>query len=296
MYRDLKPGAVGGDVAQLQNALSALGYSSGPDTPGQFGTGTKAAVTAFYNRLGYPVPTTGGSDDAGGKTAAIAGGPMVPAAEIVFAPTFPLHVEAFNGALGSTVAAPLLTVNSGSLMISSVLQPGQNAMVKPGMKVQLLAEGLDGQTATGTVTTVGTYNAGTQQSGAVPPAQGSAPSNGTVPASSGDGGRQPQVRLTPGYPMTVTPDGPLPDGWSGQDVRVTIVNAATSAAVLAVPVSAISTGADGQSSVTVVGVGQSRRRVPVTAGASADGNVEVTPTQPDALREGDTVVIGQAGS
>ena len=62
-YRDLRPGMVGEDVAQLQSALHALGYGSAvPD--GEFGQSTKEAVEAFYEALGYPVPTTGASDEA----------------------------------------------------------------------------------------------------------------------------------------------------------------------------------------------------------------------------------------
>ncbi|MFF3072982.1 peptidoglycan-binding protein [Kitasatospora sp. NPDC057936] len=58
-YRDVKPGATGPDVAELQDALSGLGHPIGDDDKGTFGPGTAAAVTAFYRGLGYPVPTTG---------------------------------------------------------------------------------------------------------------------------------------------------------------------------------------------------------------------------------------------
>ncbi|MGW6917411.1 peptidoglycan-binding protein [Kitasatospora sp. NPDC054939] len=58
-YRDLKPGSTGPDVTGLQEALAALGHGYGPDRKGTFGPGTGRAVSAFYERLGYPVPTTG---------------------------------------------------------------------------------------------------------------------------------------------------------------------------------------------------------------------------------------------
>ncbi|MFJ8040306.1 peptidoglycan-binding protein [Kitasatospora sp. NPDC096147] len=58
-YRDLKPGASGPDVIELQDALKELGYPSGSDERGVFGPGTKQAVTGFYRALGYPVPVTG---------------------------------------------------------------------------------------------------------------------------------------------------------------------------------------------------------------------------------------------
>ncbi|MFE7546945.1 efflux RND transporter periplasmic adaptor subunit [Streptomyces gardneri] len=53
VYRDLKPGATGDDVAQLQAALAALGHGRGGDEPGVFGAGTKVAVTEFYASVGY---------------------------------------------------------------------------------------------------------------------------------------------------------------------------------------------------------------------------------------------------
>ncbi|MER7751540.1 peptidoglycan-binding domain-containing protein [Kitasatospora sp. NPDC097643] len=58
-YRDIKPGGTGPDVAELQDALGGLGLAVGEDDKGVFGPGTAQAVTAFYRRLGYPVPTTG---------------------------------------------------------------------------------------------------------------------------------------------------------------------------------------------------------------------------------------------
>ncbi|MFJ4779858.1 peptidoglycan-binding protein [Streptomyces sp. NPDC088762] len=57
VYRDLKPGATGDDVAQVQQALRELGHGTGSDRRGFFGPGTKAALTARYRALGYdPLP------------------------------------------------------------------------------------------------------------------------------------------------------------------------------------------------------------------------------------------------
>ncbi|NEB11467.1 peptidoglycan-binding protein [Streptomyces coelicoflavus] len=68
VYRDLKPGAEGDDVAQLQKALRDLGHSTGSDASGTFGAGTKAALQAFYAQLGYePRPAV---DDDGEATKA----------------------------------------------------------------------------------------------------------------------------------------------------------------------------------------------------------------------------------
>ncbi|MFD7321159.1 peptidoglycan-binding protein [Streptomyces sp. NPDC059875] len=65
LYRDLKPGAQGSDVGQLQDALQRLGHSTSPDNRGRFGEGTKSAVTALYDALGYePVPVGGAEGSA----------------------------------------------------------------------------------------------------------------------------------------------------------------------------------------------------------------------------------------
>jgi multidrug efflux pump subunit AcrA (membrane-fusion protein) len=57
VYRSLKPGMVGADVQQLQDALARLGYL--PDLDGRYGEATKAAVQSFYLAAGYePVATS----------------------------------------------------------------------------------------------------------------------------------------------------------------------------------------------------------------------------------------------
>ncbi|MEY9927707.1 peptidoglycan hydrolase-like protein with peptidoglycan-binding domain [Catenulispora sp. GP43] len=403
-YRDLKPGMDGSDVAQLQDALSQLGFSAARDVRGHFGPDTKSAVAAFYQHIGYPVPTTGGPNDAGDRqalqaaadavttaqrtvaadklalqkatdeladaVAAVAstpsrpGGPvsptspgrtpgapvpgpstaaahgdspvqaardakataqisydyavqdldkatraqsdlvastgaMVPASEVVFVPSFPVRATKLTAGLGQAVSGSLLTLESGALVVDSVLQPGQNGLVKPGMSVQLDAEALGDQQAAGTVSSIGPLNNGAAPSDANP--QGAVASPDADPQGvaqgSGNAGQtvsSPGAQTTPGYPLVMTPVTPLSAAWAGQDVRVTIAQAATAGAVLAVPLSAVSTGADGQASVTVVRADGTQQKMLVTAGGSADGDVQVTPVDPNGLRAGDNVVIGQA--
>lgn len=56
VYRSLKPGMSGADVAQLQAALVRLGFA--PDTSGVFGEATKAALSKFYAAAGFePMPS-----------------------------------------------------------------------------------------------------------------------------------------------------------------------------------------------------------------------------------------------
>ncbi|MFE7188858.1 peptidoglycan-binding protein [Kitasatospora sp. NPDC057541] len=63
VYRDLKPGATGQDVKQLQQALKELGFESSADPEGTYGAATKDAVKAFYAARGYdPLPATPDGD------------------------------------------------------------------------------------------------------------------------------------------------------------------------------------------------------------------------------------------
>jgi peptidoglycan hydrolase-like protein with peptidoglycan-binding domain len=62
VYRTLKPGMSGADVAQLQQALTRLGYS--PEMDGTFGQATKDAVAAFYDVAGYAAQPTSDTVDA----------------------------------------------------------------------------------------------------------------------------------------------------------------------------------------------------------------------------------------
>ena len=259
-YRDLKPGDRGDDVRALQGALAGLGHPTGPDPAGVFGPGTNAAVRALYAKLGYDPPGAGGPADRAAAT-------MLPLAEFVFVPTFPARVTAFTARVGDPVRAPLLTLAAGDLSVQVRLRPDQAALITPGVPVRLLAEAL-GQELPGTVGTIGELTPDADRGGG---------------AGSG----------APYRPATVTAAAPIPTGWGGLDVRVTISSARTADPVLVVPLSAVSAGADGRTTVTVVGTGDRLTPVEVRAGASGDGFVEVTPVS-GGLAEGDRVVVGSA--
>ncbi|MCF2529549.1 peptidoglycan-binding protein [Yinghuangia soli] len=353
-YRDLKPGGEGADVAQLQAALTAMGLGVGADTRGHFGPGTKAALTKLYERLGYAVPTTGGSDPqadrkalqaaqtsvdeaqravdnmkrqiaagagtpsgapspgAPGGTPGPSGdgseplseqlrylqkaltaakqnqaelvattGPYLPVAEAVFVPQFPVKLVKLNAKVGDKVTAPLLTLSSGSLEITSELPQDQVGLIKPGMAVRIDAESIGGH-ATGTVARIGGGQAAAGQhagpSAGFPGAPTAAPAN-----QQGGSSRT---------PFTVAPEKALEPNWDGQNVRLTITQASTPAPVLVVPVSALSTSADGRTTVTKRDAAGRTAQVEVKAGLSGDGYVEVIAAGPAQLEAGDTVVVG----
>ncbi|MFJ8149872.1 peptidoglycan-binding protein [Streptomyces sp. NPDC096048] len=353
VFRDLKPGAEGDDIAQLQDALTALGHSTAGDRGGYFGPRTKAALTAFYDSIGYtPQPAQADGDSAvdsaesavteaeraleDARSAAASGagsgtpgagtgegtdvddkdadepsvsdgkgagegsarqieraqedlakareelarvqattGPMLPASEVVFLSRFPARVDEVHARVGDEVSGPVLTVSAGALVVHGYLQQHEKGLVRSGQQVRILSE-VTGRTATAKVVSVAD-TVGQEQT-----------------AASGED--KAQAVGAQGYLMLVRPDKPLPPDLTGQDVRLTVHAAATKAAGLVVPLSAVSAGADGRTTVTVVEKGDGRRRVAVVTGSTGDGCVEVRPQTAGALAEGDNVLIGVRAS
>ncbi|MFE4513259.1 peptidoglycan-binding protein [Kitasatospora sp. NPDC056783] len=344
-YRDMAPGESGGDIGQLQDVLRGMGHYSGGDEKGYFGAATKTAVTKLYQKLGYPVPTTGdqtatavrtaqqavdqakqavqdlesqparGSEPtaAAGKPGAPAtgtaaagapaggaaalgraradltakqqelaraqakDGPQLPAAEVVFLPALPARVGSVGAKVGDKVTAPVLTLTAGGLNLTGHLLPGDAPLVKPGMAVTVLSE-TTGVQLPAKVGSVGAL---------VTPGSPAAGGGASAPAAAPGAGTDPYV------PLVVTPDAPWDPALEGQDVRITVVAASTQGEVLAVPSSAISSGVDGRTSVSVAGADGTRRTVEVTAGVAADGFVEVKAAAGAELKPGEQVVVGR---
>lgn len=210
-------------------------------------------------------------------------GPEMPLSETVFVPTFPARVQTLTAAVGQTVTGSLLTLSTGDLQVTAQLQPDQAGLVEQGAAVTITSETL-GQQVTGKLTRIGQVTTQPTGSGA----------SGATSTPTGQSGNQPggTTAVAPYIPITITPSKTLTGAWDGQDVRLTFTQARTATPVLVVPVSAITTGADGSTTVTIVS-GTTTTRVTVHAGVSADGFVQVTPVSDQALHAGDRVVIGQ---
>jgi len=253
MYRDLTIGDQGPDVAQLQDGLAALGFQTG-DSPGEFGRSTIAAVRAFYRSMGYAPPE--------GPTAK-AGTLILPQAEIVFIPRLPAVVGSSSLALGQPVPNPALTLASGQLEAVVPLSAAQASLVGPGRPAVLYISGYGGavRRVAATVTAVRAV--------------------GRASGISGSSG--PEAVLAPHTSLR----------WSavGHNVAASIVIAATKGPVLAVPVAALYTTADGQAMVTVIARG-TQIRVPVHVGAETGGYVPVEPLR-GRLAAGDLVLVGE---
>jgi multidrug efflux pump subunit AcrA (membrane-fusion protein) len=237
-------------------------------------------------------------------------GPMLPLSEFVFVPQFPVRLATLTAKVGDVVSAPLLTIEGGQLVVQAILQPNDGSLIKTGMPAAVDSE-LLGSSATGRVTGIGALVAqapgqaagGNQANGNQGGGnQGGGNQGGGNRAGGNQGGGNQGTggqtntgsnSSTTGYPMTVTPDGPLTAAWSGQDVRLTIEAASTSGPVLVVPLAAVSAGADGVTMVTVLDAGGARRRVPVRAGVSGSGYVEISPVNGGVLAAGNRVVVGQ---
>ncbi|MFZ3467911.1 peptidoglycan-binding protein [Streptomyces sp. 4.24] len=370
VYRDLKPGATGDDVKQLQKALAGLGHPVGGDPAGTFGAGTKTALTSFYTSIGYdPVPavadrgeavsaaeeavtaaersledarasaaradapatssagtasagaegsgTEGGTADgkasagasagksggSGGQDAAravsraeedlrkaqkrrgeakAAAGPMLPAGEVVFLESFPGRADSVSVHPGSPVSGSAMSLSAGALVVRGHLQEHQRGLVRPGQKVEVLSE-LSGVTAAAEVLSVADTAQAEQPSG----------QSGTGTATGGGQGQQaPGPAAATGYALVVRPLQTLDPKLVGQDVRLTVEAAATDGDALVVPVSAVSAGADGRTTVTVVDGTGTQRRIEVRPGTTGDGYVEVKPVGDGQLAEGNNVVTG----
>ena len=259
-YRNLVPGETGTDVSQLQLGLESLGYPVGSDTPGTFGAGTAAAVSAFYTALGYPVPAqqaTVATAKGGKKSVAE---PMVPLSEVIFVPRFPARVVKVAGPVGQEASGSLVTLSVGSPSIAGQLSPGNAALVRPGMRVQI-SDAATGLSRAGRIASVG---ARSQTKGSI--------SGGVY------------------LPMKVVPSRPLGAALAGHDVTLTITAARSAGPELAVPEAAVFARADGRLYVTRTGH-HGNVTVPVRVLGTGDGLVGVRPER-GSLAPGDRVVIG----
>ena len=288
-WRDITPGESGPDVMELQKALAALGYYTGGDTPGFFGTATQDAVSAYYEHLGYTPPAAGG----------------VPMTDVIFLPSLPAKVIAVNGAKGQQPGQPFLELAArGSLALTGELPPAYAGQVKTGLKVKIFDE-VTGIRAAGTIAEVGTATTITPVGAIVNVGGGSAAASAAESAGSGstgtgatgaaagssNSGSAANPGATPFIPLAVAPSKPLPAALNGENVLVTVETGRTEGPVLTVPVAAIVTTGSGTSYVTVAGGHGKQTQVAVTPGISENGYVQVTPARGGRLVAGDSVVV-----
>jgi multidrug efflux pump subunit AcrA (membrane-fusion protein) len=264
-------------VGQQQSAVEAArrsGASSVADAAdavklaeASLAEATNPDTTAEYIALGQALATRDTATVALEALQATTG-PTVAQGEIVFMPALPARVRTTVTSLGSldttneSTSGGIVELSGGALVVSMTLRADEVALVRVGMPVELLDE----QTSTSYPATI---------------------TNIADDATTGPDG-------TSGFQATITPDAPLSAELTGTNLRVTIAAASSDTETLVVPITAISSAADGTTTVAVLAAG-SREPIPVqvTTGISADGFVAIEPADPADLHDGDKVVVGR---
>jgi hypothetical protein len=189
----------------------------------------------------------------------------LPLGQVVFEPGA-IRVSQVTASLGGPASGPVLAATSDRRVVTIPLDVSRESEVKAGDAVTVTLP--DGTTTPGVVSSVATVAT-------------------TTPASQG---QNPATTI----PVTVTLTDPRAAGSLDQaPVTVNITTASSPGPVLAVPVTALLARSPGGYDVEVVGPGNTRRYVPVTAGPifdDADGLVQVT----GALTPGQRVVVGSS--
>ena len=186
----------------------------------------------------------------------------VPADEVLFFNTLPLRIDSVRVRRGDVVNGRVMTVSNSRLAIDSSLSITDAKLVHPGDSVEIEEPDL-GIKTTGVVTQV-------------------ADSPGTHKVEQG------RVYLE------ITPKS-APAQLVGASVKLTIAVKSTQQAVLTVPITALTVGADGNSRVQVQRSGGTSDYVTVEPGLAAQGLVEVRPVK-GALAPGNLVIVGKRDS
>lgn len=289
-YRTVAPGMVGPDVKQLHQAIAQAGFASinalygargyqstrvGDDEVKAAEEAVRSAERSFTeaktNDASKLERKFAAEDLARAQTDLAAArsksGAQVMLGEVVFVPALPATVTSVNASVGSSVTGSLMTLSSGPLVVRGAPVSADASRMRKGASARLLLS--PGGNAKGKVTAIN-----------VAPAEES----GDVPAGTAD-----PTATTMTY--TLTPTEPLPKKSAGTPVRVVVAVASSPSAGLTVPISAVSSSAAGDTTVTVIR-GKTRHTVAITPGFSGDGYVQVVAKEQDALAEGDQVVTG----
>lgn len=259
-YRNLRIGASGPDVRELQNALIGLGYSDF-DPAGFFGASTALAELELYRHLGYPAPTF---TPKARKTAPFPPEPEVylPMDEVSYLPAGSALVVTRPPKAGSELAkgATIVRLAVGHPYIAGTLTAHQASQASAGIPARI---GLAGpaRVAAGKVTRVSPL--------------GSPAGGGTLD-----------------FGVAVATARPLPQASIGSTVRLTLLVPVTSGPVLTVPLTAVFSGPHGSTYVVTVASNGHRQKVAIYTGRQAGGLVAIQGVKAGTLGRGDHVQIG----
>jgi peptidoglycan hydrolase-like protein with peptidoglycan-binding domain len=188
-------------------------------------------------------------------------GVTVPANEMLFFKTLPLRIDSVRSRRGDSVTGRVMTVANSRLAIDSSLSLNDAKLVRNGAQVEIEDADL-GVRTTGVVSFVAD-RPGTHQ-------------------------------VDPGRIYVEIEPKTAPAQLVGSSVKLTIAVKSTGKAVLAVPLTALSVGADGNARVQVRRPSGRSDYVRVNPGLAAQGLVEVRPVA-GGLQTGDLVVVGAHG-
>ncbi len=189
-------------------------------------------------------------------------GVSFPAAELIFLPSLPSEVQNVRAEVGDIPQGPVMTVTGSGVRIVSTVSAADRSLLEVG--AEAIMEDADlGLSIPATITFVADDPGG-------------------------------QDVAADRYIVRLEPVGELPEEALNQNLRVTIPFASTNGEVLAVPLAALSAGADGTVRVEVERADGTVDLVTVVTGlnARAAGLVEITPVDGE-LAEGDRVVVGR---
>jgi hypothetical protein len=212
-------------------------------------------------------------------------GTKMPAGEMLFLPSLPTTITSVSTVAGQAPADPFATASGTQTTIQGRISATDADLVQVPSDVDIELRDADIVT-TGTLTDISKPKADNGNNGNNGGGGGFGGGGGAVDDGSG--------RLV----IVVEPTDPaILANFVGFPARITITVSSTSGKVLAVPVAAISVGADGDSRVEVErseGNGpEATEMVKVTVGLTAEGYAEITPVGGAKLDENDRVVVGQ---
>lgn len=269
MLRDLRRGDRGPDVAELQDALEAVGHPVS-DADGVFGASTERALVALYRAVGYEPPTVAapGADgatesgsgqewDSAGETEP-PGGVGAPAAELLFVERLPARVLSLSAQVGQDLGESVAVLAEGKPLVRANLPVADAAALDPGARVTLHVAST-GAELPGRVSAIG-------------PTQ-----------------RSEELGLF--VPVTIRPDRTIAPKLVGTRVDVGAEPVAGRSEGVLVPVSALFTSASTGTSVRRVTPGDDDV-VPVRVLETSAGAARVLPVGTAKLAVGDEVVIG----
>ena len=180
----------------------------------------------------------------------------------MFLPSLPQEVQNVTVEVGDTPNGAVMTISGSKTQVESGLSSADRRLVAVGAEAVLEDEGL-GLEVPAVVTFVADKPGGANLS-------------------------------ADRYGLRLEPTEPLPDDALNLNLRVSIPISSSGGEVLAVPLAALSAGADGTARVEVERSDGQVEQVKVVTGLRADGYVEVkaAPGAP-ALAAGDRVVVGR---